>query len=293
MKKAINHLDWQSALESREDVYSIGKDFFLTDKLTTNTLFPRAHPSVVDSVIAIICTKGSALGKLNLKRLEVETPCMIIILPGQVIEYEFISEDFEGQCIIMSKRFTESLNIEEGFSAFIAVRNNPCVCLTEKTLKSMQNYFMMMKGAIEATANPNRFEIAKHLTKAFFYGAGYYFHELQNTPVRNRNEQLVDNFIHLIQTHFKKNRNIEFYADKLCLTPKYLSTVIKQASGKPAGEWIDERTILEAKAYLKSTNMTIQQIADDLNFSTQSSFGKYFKRIVGVSPKEYRNNTNL
>jgi AraC-type DNA-binding domain-containing proteins len=66
--------------------------------------------------------------------------------------------------------------------------------------------------------------------------------------------------------------------------------VIKEAGGKSAGEWIDERVILEVKALLKSTNMTIQQISDELNFPTQSSFGKYFKRLTGISPKEYRNN---
>lgn len=81
---------------------------------------------------------------------------------------------------------------------------------------------------------------------------------------------------------------VAFYASKLSLTPKYLSKVIRQNSGKTAGEWIEEYVILEAKALLKSTNKTIQQITDELNFSTQSFFGKYFKRRVGLSPKEYR-----
>lgn len=289
MKKTITHLDWQSAIKNHENIYSIGEDFFLIDNIThSNTAY--SYPFITDSVNVIICTKGSSRGKINLKTYETKDACMVIILPNQIMEYEYISEDFEGQCIIMSKRFTESLNIEDSFSAFIAVRNNPCVYLSEKALNSMQTYYTMMKSAIETTGNPNRFEMAKYLTKAFFYGAGYYFHEFQNKPVRNRNEQLIDNFISLIQSHFKTERGIEFYADKLCLTPKYMSTVVKQTSGKSAGEWIDERIILEVKARLKSTNMTIQQIADELNFPTQSSFGKYFKRLVGVSPKEYRNN---
>jgi AraC-like DNA-binding protein len=67
-----------------------------------------------------------------------------------------------------------------------------------------------------------------------------------------------------------------------------MSSVIRSSSGKSAGEWIDERTVLEVKTLLKTTGMTIQQIADELNFPTQSSFGRYFKRIVGTSPKEYR-----
>ncbi len=67
-----------------------------------------------------------------------------------------------------------------------------------------------------------------------------------------------------------------------------MSTIIKQTSGKTAGDWIDDYILLEAKALLKSTNMTIQQISDELNFPSQSFFGKYFKRLTGVSPKEYR-----
>jgi AraC-like DNA-binding protein len=85
-----------------------------------------------------------------------------------------------------------------------------------------------------------------------------------------------------------KQTSDTFYADRMCFTPKYLSKVIKENSGKSANSWIDDYVILEAKAMLKSTNMTVQQINDELNFPSQSFFGKYFKRIVGVSPKEYK-----
>jgi AraC-like DNA-binding protein len=85
-----------------------------------------------------------------------------------------------------------------------------------------------------------------------------------------------------------EERGIGFYADKLCHTPKYLSTTIKEVSGKLAGEWIDDYVMLEAKVLLKSTNMTVQQTSERLNFATQSHFGTYFKRLAGVSPKEYK-----
>ncbi|MDR2805936.1 MAG: helix-turn-helix domain-containing protein [Dysgonamonadaceae bacterium] len=82
----------------------------------------------------------------------------------------------------------------------------------------------------------------------------------------------------------------EVYASKLCLTPKYFSKIIKDNSGISASEWIDNYIILEAKALLKSTNITILQISDELNFPSQSFFGKYFKRVTGMSPKSYREN---
>ena len=92
----------------------------------------------------------------------------------------------------------------------------------------------------------------------------------------------------VVMENYKQERSVSFYADKLCVTAKYLSLVVKNVSGKSAGDWIDEYVILEAKALLKSSNMTIQEIADVLNFANQSFFGKYFKHHTGVSPKEYR-----
>jgi len=81
---------------------------------------------------------------------------------------------------------------------------------------------------------------------------------------------------------------LEFYANKLCVTSKHLSKVVKATGGKPASDWFDEHVALEAKAFLKSTNMTVEQISEELNFPSQSFFGKYFKRVTGFSPSEYK-----
>lgn len=103
-----------------------------------------------------------------------------------------------------------------------------------------------------------------------------------------RKEAIYHEFIQNIEKHYKKERSVKFYADKMCLTPKYLSSVIHQMSNKHASEWIDSHTILEIKALLKTTNMPVQQIAYELNFSTPAHFGKFFKRLTGTSPKQYR-----
>lgn len=94
-------------------------------------------------------------------------------------------------------------------------------------------------------------------------------------------ELIFETFIKLVQENYKRERLLGFYADKLCITPKHLSKVIKETSGKSANNWIDDYTMLEAKALLKSTNLTVQQICDELNFDCQSFFGKYFKRHTG------------
>ena len=86
-----------------------------------------------------------------------------------------------------------------------------------------------------------------------------------------------------------QERSVTFYAEQLCITPKYFSMLVKKLSGKSAAQWIDNYVILEAKNLLKYSDMSIQEIAYQLNFSTQSFFGKYFKHQTGMSPTEYRN----
>ncbi len=99
---------------------------------------------------------------------------------------------------------------------------------------------------------------------------------------------MFSQFIKALSKNYQTERTVAAYADMLFLTPKHLSGVIKEVSGKTPGEWIDQRVILEAKALLKSSDMNIQQIAEQLHFTNQSFFGKYFRHHVGMSPKEYR-----
>ena len=105
---------------------------------------------------------------------------------------------------------------------------------------------------------------------------------------KSRKEYIFERFYESLIPSYQSERSVKFYADQLCLTPKHLSGVVKEISGKTVGEWIDELVILEAKALLNSSSMNIQEIADRLNFANQSFFGKYFKHYTGMSPKEYR-----
>ena len=104
-----------------------------------------------------------------------------------------------------------------------------------------------------------------------------------------RSKMIFEQFIRLVGEHHMKYRNVGFYADKLCLTPKYLSKLIKGASGKSAPEWIDSYVILEAKNLLKYSDITIKEIVYRLNFPNQSVFYKFFKARTGMTPSEYRN----
>lgn len=108
--------------------------------------------------------------------------------------------------------------------------------------------------------------------------------------IKDRNKTVFDSFMKELVADGGRNREISFYADKLCLTPKYLSRIVKSVSGRFAKEWIREYVILQAKIMLDSGMYTIQQVSDKLNFPNQSFFGTYFKTSVGISPKAYIGN---
>lgn len=137
--------------------------------------------------------------------------------------------------------------------------------------------------------SPFRNEIVQHLADEVLYFENEMFSK-HNTSWESRNTrsgEIFEKFIGLVKKYCAEQRRVGFYADQLCLTPKYLSTVVKEVSGKSATEWINEFVIVEAEMLLKSTNLTIQEISHKMNFPTQSFFGKYFKRVTGMAPSKY------
>ena len=286
--KAILPLNWRNEIEKME-VYSIDNEVILIDKPLIASTFQ--YPFKMDVTAVIICIKGTTEGFINLKPYTTGNACLITILPGQIMQYKAISDDFLGLFMIMSPKFTDSLipNAIDRLPLSLFVRENPVIPLSKEALKGMVDYFELLKRIIREKDHPYRIEVARHLTLAFFYGAGIHFHNVAEGGKKTHHETLFEKFLHLVEAQFRQHRGLDFYADKLCVTPKHLSKVIKATSGKPANDWIDEHVALEAKALLKSTNMTVEQISDELNFPSQSFFGKYFKRVTGMSPREYKN----
>lgn len=292
MKSLIAPFNWREVLENKE-VYSIGNDFVLFDTLTVKPPFDRYFNDYyfkLDVAIGVICIRGTMKGTVNLKHYSAKAPGLFIVLPEQILQYEYLSEDYSGLFIIMSKKFTDSLfqSSHERFPLLLSVNNNPWTPLNEDELALMVDFYTMVQKIVREKDHPYRTEIVKHLIYAFFYGLGYQYLKIPENDRKSKQALLVEKFLNYAQANYKEQRGMEFYADMLCMTPKHMSKVIKETSGVAASDWIDNYVVLEAKALLNSTNMTIQQISDELNFPSQSFFGKYFKRHVGVSPKEYR-----
>lgn len=282
-------LDLSLNARNNRSVQCIDDDFFIFD--VTKKRF-SSNPFKINMYVCCICLCGESRGKINLLPCNQVRNTMAINIPGQILEQEFMSDDYRSICVFMSDKFVSSLGLPHNFQAYMALQECPILKLTSEQLDAILSYCTMVRKLFEVE-HPNKTEIIRHLTCAFLYGMGYYFHQLVENKQLTKEEVLMQKFSVEVQRHYRRERMVLFYADLLHLSAGYLSTIIKKYSGKSAAEWIDSYVILDAKALLRSTDLTIQQISNELNFPSQSFFGKYFKRIVGMSPKEYREKTDV
>ena len=274
-------------LEKNNDVDKIYREIYLhkTSKVSREEYL---HPIKANCTICCICLQGELTGKIDLKEYHVTSSSISISLPGQILEFDRQSDDFCGIFIYLTQQFTEKLNLLLDHTIAMKVKNRPHIVLNNEELQSILNYYDTVKKVIKTEDNPNRLQIITHLTIAYFYGVGYFIHKSAPENTKSKNQIITDRFLKEVRLNFKTERKVDFYARKMQLSANYLSHVVKEVTKKTAGEWIDDYVVLEARALLKSTNMTVQQIADELNFPTQTYFGRYFKRMTGIAPKFYR-----
>lgn len=268
---------------------AIGNDFIVLDDISDIPFFD--YPAKIDVAVASICLKGEIEGAINLRPYRFSVNDFFTTLPGQILQYNKVSSDFSGIHIIMSQHFLDSLklSIRDTMSVLIYLERNPVVNLNSNELNYLHDYYNMIVKAVLRAQNPCRMEVVKALTVAMFYEMDNFQQLYKNKVVeKSKNEELFDSFYNLVLCHHRESHKVGFYANRLFLTPKYLSALIKEITGKSAFQWINDYVVLEAQSMLMSTNMTIQQISDELNFANQSFFGKYFKQHIGMSPSEYR-----
>lgn len=261
---------------------------FLSEKLETK-LDILQYPCRINAVTFALCTRGSITISSNLKQYRMEEGCVMINSPENILHVIDKSDDFSARIMMFDPDFIRDIKIE--LKTVIPIHkyiidnaNNLKITAAEYDL--LQKYFVL----IGDTINSYKPEIIHDLLAAFFRTISeIYSRRLSEVPSpRTRQEDYFLRFMNLLAEHHKQERSVSFYADELHITPKYLSSVIKEVTGKSAATWIDEYVIQEAKILLKFSNKSIQEITYHLNFSTQSFFGKYFKRHTGISPSEYR-----
>lgn len=251
-------------------------------------------PFKVSKVTQVVIAQGEISCIVDFYSYALKAPSVAIFLPGQIIESIEANEDFEGFGMVMEKDFTDSLNLPVSFQERLSFKSNHFYSLNQEALQAFMTCYTMVSNVMKQEDHPYKEEIIRHLFSAYYYGLGYYVHKARKQKtLMTCQQEICERFIALASEHFREHRDIGFYADKLCVTNKYLSVLLKQETGMTAHEWIEKYVVLYAKGCLSSTSMTIQEISADLDFPSQSVFGKYFKRVEGLSPKAYRQSLGI
>lgn len=251
-------------------------------------------PCRIDAFIIGVGTEGETSVSFNLHEFRLKKDSMFIFTPKNILQVNS-QQYFKADVIAISPDFMRRINIDikNMMPLFLKFVENPALTLTPEESRSMRGMIAQIE---RETRGPTHFsfDIVSGLIAATIYKVGdimYHYlaeHPEEQNNSHNRAEEYFKQFTHLLGEHFREERSVGFYARQLCITPKYLTTLIKRISGQSVSEWIDNYVILEAKTLLKYSTMSIQEIAYYLNFPNQSFFGSYFKRNTGMSPSQYK-----
>lgn len=239
-----------------------------------------------------LCTDGKASYTVDTRERTIGRNDVIIVSEGQVVGDYMLSRDCTGIAIMMSYNFfRETISgIHELSQLFLFSRTHPVFNLKENEADVIKEYFSIIKKKTDETGHHFRRELVSTLIKSLIYDMSNVLYNIQrqNTQKQTRAESIFTDFIKLVEQNFRVERRVGWYAEQLCITPKYLSESVKAVSKRRPNEWIDNYVTLELRVLLKNSAMSIKEIAQEMHFPNQSFLGKFFKEHVGMSPKEYR-----
>ena len=243
----------------------------------------------LNAAVFFVCRAGTIRCSINLKEYIITEHSMMVIFAGDILKIH-ATDKLNGFALILSNSYLQSLRLDFSLrSEYINYRGNGPVQIPINIVNDLQAYqTLLYKNIVNDKA-----EIVRGLTQALSHTILDVI-RLSNSSViqSSRPNQLFDIFMNLLTQYHTTQRSLQFYAEKMCLSPKYLSKMIKCYSGKSAMHWINQYIMMEIKMMLNYTPMSIQEITYRLNFPTQSAFGKYFKQQTGLSPKQYRNQSH-
>ena len=248
----------------------------------------------INGLCLILLTKGEVTINVDYLKFPLQANTLFFILPDHILEVQCKPEDLEGKIMVISKDMLSNMpkKNDDGDNSlqYMFLRKNPSVELTDEEVSVLDTLFTLIRKRAEAKEHLFHKEAIQSLIfHLFFELKNIIFKKNDIVPFElSRKEELFQQFLKLMFKHSREEHSVSFYAGKMCITPRYLSAVLKELTGKTTNNWIDHSLILDAKILLKTPNMTVQQVSDMLNFSNQSTFGKFFKKHTGQSPAEFR-----
>ncbi len=290
--RELRHLSSAGAVSD-----NLSDDLFIAEMHYESKMDIIEYPCRFHGYVAFFCIEGAFEVEINLKKFAIRKDSMFIYTPGNIVRVTgidpkekesvhfvivAISEDLMSSTRFdFSKLYNESLRLLE----------TPCVVIDNETKELCHKYFDLIREMSKMKL-PHIKESVSSLISSVFYLMGALWTDRLSEAKKNddstRSRMILEDFLLLVRDYHTKERNLSFYAEKLYLTPKYLSKLIKGVSGKSAHEWIDSFVILEAKNMLKYSDMSIKSIVYELNFPNQTTFYRFFKAKTGMTPSEYR-----
>lgn len=247
------------------------------------------------------CQRGSVEVSLEGCHYHIKPGDVYIYMASTLVHLLHKSEDAEGIMVEVDFYYilpivNKVINVESQ----LFMRKNPCVSLSDEQCAHFEYLLNNLWDRINAEDCQKenvqyqhlKLELIKSMGQTICYEIlNMYFTNQPLQPLQQGKKDVVfQNFMLSLFRFCRKERDVSFYARMQHITPRYFSAIIKEKTGDSALQWIVRMVITEAKQLLEESDLSIKEIADQLNFPTQSFFGKYFKQYVGVSPKEYRNN---
>lgn len=252
-------------------------------------------PTRINALAMAFCTQGRVRISADLIPYEIDERTLYIHFPGSIIR--IASETGSSvYAIACEEQFINRIGVDYKLlsNMVLRVREQPLIALEpgerQELVLAMEEIFREREADRQ---NPFSAEIMRQLLRTLIYRICRIIDRRDGRPATappatNRNEEYFKRFMFELSQHYASERSVGFYAGRLHLTPKYLTTIIRRTSGRPAIAWIDDYVILEAKNLLKYSAMSVQEVAYALNFPNQSFFGRYFKNHTGMTPSAYR-----
>ncbi len=286
----LHHGSIDALLDNVTNKDNFNHEVFIFDDI--NGVKLSDNPIILDMPVFAVCLQGEATVKLNLKNYPVSANSLVTFMPNHILHGYTSSPDFKGIFVAISKQFAQEIlpDLHSMLPLIMSFKSMPVIKLSDTEAQSLHEFHTFLWKRIKCECGAYRRKVIMGLLQSVLYEVLSIYQEHYNYIVsrRSHNEDIFYNFVGLVERNFKHDRTVKYYADKMFITPKHLTTVIKQVSGRTASDWIDNFVILAAKVMLRSSSCTIQEVSADLNFPNQSFFGKYFKQRVGVSPSEFR-----
>ncbi|MDR2533500.1 MAG: AraC family transcriptional regulator [Tannerellaceae bacterium] len=287
--KISDFIGYLSESGSRHNLITVSEvDCHMVNRLLSDEASP---PVRLEALLVALVNEGSMTIVIDSLPYTVEAGTFLTIAPVHVVQAHRPSLDFRAQLLAASyKDAPGMMPVRKRFNPMHIIRR-PCNRLKPREIERLSASFGYIRSRIGLRSHSFRQEVIINAFEAFCLDiadilAG--INALDPLMPFSRKEEILQQFIQLLLNNVRERHAVSFYADSLCITPQYLSLALKEMTGKSASLWIDEALIFEARALLKMPHITIQQIADRLNFSNQSTFGKFFKKNTGLSPLEYR-----